>query len=115
MKLRKIILFRLNNFRYICREDRDWGLHQVDAIHERKELVGNIYLGLVLFGEHTLHHLFPTIDHVYLKELIPIYQETLQEFGVDMNEKSYPEIIGGTFVQLARNKPNLTPRKQKKN
>lgn len=96
------------------REDSDWGLYQVDAIHERKELVGNSYIGLVVFGEHTLHHLFPTIDHIHLKELIPIYKETLDEFGVDMNEKSYPEIIANTFVQLTRNKPNLKVRKQKK-
>lgn len=96
------------------REDRDWGLHQVDAIHERKEIAGNVYLGLMVFGDHTLHHLFPTIDHVHLKELISIYQETLKEFGLDFNEKSYPEIIAGTFKQLARNTPNLTPRKQKK-
>ena len=77
-------------------------------------MVGNSYVGLVVFGEHTLHHLFPTIDHMLLKELIPIYKETLEEFGVDMNEKSYPEIIANTFVQLARNRPNLRERKQKK-
>ncbi|XP_065218352.1 cytochrome b5-related protein-like isoform X2 [Planococcus citri] len=96
------------------RDDTDWGLHQVDAIHERKELIGNTYVGLVVFGEHTLHHLFPTIDHVHLKELIPIFKETLEEFGVPMNEKSYPEIIANTFVQLARNRPNMIVRKQKK-
>lgn len=86
----------------------------MDAIHERKEIIGNVYIGLIVYGEHTLHHLFPTVDHVQLVDLIPIYYETLDEFGIEYNEKPYGDIFKNTFKQLARTTPNKAERKQTK-
>ncbi|XKL67594.1 hypothetical protein PGB90_003085 [Kerria lacca] len=95
------------------REDRDWGLHQVDATRDRREIIGNKYVGLIVFGEHTLHHLFPTIDFCYLQQLLPIYYETLEEFGIELNVKPIANIFFNSFLQLARINPNLITRKQK--
>lgn len=73
---------------------------------EREELKGNTLLALTNFGDHTLHHLFPTLDHGVLPELYDILFETLFEFEAEL--QLYPwffETIKGQFKQLTRTKP----------
>lgn len=97
------------------REDRDWGLHQYDAVYDRNEIFGNRFFGMIMFGEHTLHHFFPTLDFCYLQELIPIYEETLKEFEIDgMNNKPILKTFVGTFKQLTRNEPHTFVKEAKK-
>lgn len=99
---------------YFYREDRDWGLHQCDATLDRLEIVGNKFIGLVVFGDHTLHHLFPTIDFCHLQELLPLYNKTLDEFGVPQKLEHISELTLGAFKQLARNAVSMAERAQKK-
>lgn len=94
--------------------DHDWGLLQYDAAYDRNEILGNRFFGLIMFGEHALHHLFPTIDFCHLQDLIPIYNETLKEFGLDPINKPIVSTILGTFIQLARNEPRKTIKESKR-
>ena len=44
------------------------------------------YLSLTLFGylnNHTMHHLFPAVDHGRLASAYDVYQETAKDFGLD--------------------------------
>lgn len=82
----------------------------MDATRDRAEVYGASYLVLVTFGDHTLHHMFPTIDHAHLHDLYPILEKTCKEFGVDYKFKSSWDLFTGQFCQLMRNQPNLSER-----
>lgn len=78
----------------------------MDTIIDRQELRGNALLTLANFGDHSLHHLFPTLDHGILSELYDDFFETLMEFEAEC--KCYPwffETIKGQFQQLSRVEP----------
>lgn len=73
---------------------------------DRQELRGNTFLALTNFGDHALHHLFPTFDHGILPQLYDIFYETLLEFEAEC--QCYPwffETIKGQFKQMSRVKP----------
>lgn len=73
---------------------------------DRQELRGNTLLALANFGDHALHHLFPTFDHAILPELYDIFFETLLQFEAEC--QCYPwffETIKGQFKQLSRVEP----------
>ncbi|XP_059485309.1 cytochrome b5-related protein [Neocloeon triangulifer] len=111
------------------RGDRDWGLAQVDCVIDRGDLAGvrvtpegqirsspswmHSVLVLCNFGHHTLHHLFPTIDHYRLRKLYPQLERTMAEFGIRFRTSGAVDLVGSQFLQLARNKPNLIPPDQR--
>lgn len=73
---------------------------------DRQELRGNTLLALANFGDHALHHLFPTLDHGILPELYDIFFQTLLEFEAEC--QCYPwffETVKGQFQQLLRIEP----------
>lgn len=73
---------------------------------ERQELKGNKLLALTNFGDHTLHHLFPTLDHGVLPELYDILFETLFEFEAELQCCPwFFETVKGQFKQLSRTEP----------
>ena len=78
----------------------------MDTIIDRQELRGNALLTLANFGDHALHHLFPTLDHGILSELYDVFFETLLQFEAEC--LCYPwffETIKGQFQQLTRTEP----------
>lgn len=95
------------------REDKDWGAAQLDAVMDRNEITGSPFLVLVSFGDHALHHMFPTIDHGKLNYLYPALRDTCKEFGVEFRMRSQLEMITGQYWQLMRAIPNPLPPGQK--
>ncbi|GFG28992.1 hypothetical protein Cfor_06943, partial [Coptotermes formosanus] len=91
------------------RADRDFGLGQIDAVRDHVEFAHNLFVVLVTFGEHCLHHLFPTIDHTNLHHFYPIFHETCKEYGVKYKPLRLRQLFKGQFQQLAKNKPNPLP------
>lgn len=73
---------------------------------ERKEPFDNIFVTLATFGDHTLHHLFPTLDHSIIPLLKDTFEDTCGEFGLDLAPKTYTNFISGQFRQLVRVTPN---------
>lgn len=73
---------------------------------DREDLKGNHFLGLTNFGDHILHHLFPTLDHGQLKSLYSVLYETVSEFQVEARVQHWPTLIVGQHQQLARIVPN---------
>lgn len=92
----------------------DFGIFQMDAMIDRNDLKGNQFLVLTHFGDHALHHLFPTLDHGLLPQLNEIFLETCQEFEIELREKPWYQLIEGQFKQLARTKPKMLKDKVKK-
>jgi len=93
------------------RYGKDWGLCQLDSVRERHDIDDNLLLTLLVFGNHALHHLFPTVDHGQLHHLEDVFRTTCQTFAIDdYQRKQRPgtwSMIVGTFGQLAR----VSPRK----
>lgn len=108
----KIYQEKLLNSNKIFREDLDFGIFQLNAVIDRKDAKQNQFMVLTHFGEHTLHHLFPTLDHGLLPQLNDIFLDTCKEFSVEMREYPWFELIKGQFQQLARTK-TLTLRQRK--
>ncbi|KAG5882187.1 hypothetical protein JTB14_016455 [Gonioctena quinquepunctata] len=92
----------------------DWGLSQLDAVMDRKEITGSQFLVLTNFGDHALHHLFPTLDHGVLEHLYPVFEEVVKKFDVEFRMVSQWDTIVGGYQQLRRSKPNPSPPDLKK-
>ena len=58
------------------RKQTDWGLRQLDSTRDVSNKGNSFFLVATTFGHHTLHHLFPTVDHSKLHLLYPILEET---------------------------------------
>uniref|UniRef100_V5GUE1 Cytochrome b5-related protein n=1 Tax=Anoplophora glabripennis TaxID=217634 RepID=V5GUE1_ANOGL len=93
----------------------DWGLSQLDALMERKETTGSQFMVLTNFGDHCLHHMFPTLDHGSLEHLYPIFNDVLDKYGVNLRMISQWDAVIGGFQQLVRVEPNSNPPDLKKN
>lgn len=88
------------------RKDVDWGLMQLDAVRDRKLIDHSLFLVLMSFGSHALHHLLPSLDHAVLELCLPAFHETCREFGVEKERMSQWEMIKGQYSQLMRVKPS---------
>lgn len=86
----------------------DWGLGQLDAVRGRKDVDGNLLAELAMYGNHVLHHLFPTLDHGVLDAIRPVFQQTCIDFGLPLevvetkSRYSQWDLALGTFRQAAR-------------
>lgn len=77
----------------------------MDTMIDREDLHGNHFLAVANFGDHILHHLFPTLDHGYLKGLYPILHGTAKEFNLEARIQPWAPLIVGQHKQLARIEP----------
>jgi len=92
------------------RHDRDWGLHMLDTTRDMDKSEQNYGvmskpLVYTTFGNHLLHHMFPTVDHSKLDKLYPALFETLAEFGEKFDFKTLPELLSDYHAQLDRTEP----------
>lgn len=76
---------------------------------DREDINGNHFLVLTNFGDHILHHLFPTLDHGQLRSLYAVLRETLSEFQLKARVRPWTTLIIGQHQQLARIVPNDRP------
>ena len=86
-------------------QDADWGLRQLDTTRD-VDKKSNLFWISTTFGDHVLHHLFPTVDHSKLFELYPAFYETCKEFGVSYPFAGKLDMLHGMHRQLARTVPN---------
>jgi len=80
----------------------DFGMFQMGATVDRIEGSKTQFLILTMFGEHTLHHLFPTLDHGLLPLLHEVFLQTCNEFDVEMRSFHWHHLFVGQYKQLAR-------------
>lgn len=88
-------------------DKNDWGIHQLDAVMDRYDINGSYWLVLTNFGDHGLHHMFPTVDHAILEKLVPVFEKTTKQFNINLRVHSQIDMIKGQFQQLSRTAPNL--------
>lgn len=80
----------------------DYGIFQMNANVDRRDVKSNRFLNLTLSGHQTLHHLFPTLDMNLLPQLYELFEDTCAEFGIRRRQLSCWESTVGCFQQLAR-------------
>lgn len=83
-------------------DEIDFGVYQIAAIIDRADVKGSQFAVLTSFGDHCLHHMFPTLDHGILPQLYPIFHETCEEFKTVYRECNWLHHIVGQHKQLAR-------------
>jgi fatty acid desaturase len=84
----------------------DFGIFQMGATVDRIEGSKTQFMILTLFGEHTLHHLFPTLDQGLLPQLHEILVATCKEFEMEFRKFSWFHLFVGQFKELARIEPS---------
>lgn len=57
-------------------------MFQLLATGRRPDVDSIFVLSTISFGQHILHHLFPTVDQCQLADLEPLLIETTKEFGL---------------------------------
>ncbi|XP_053691767.1 cytochrome b5-related protein-like [Sabethes cyaneus] len=81
----------------------DFGVYQLAATVDRFDRKSSQFQVLTGFGDHCLHHLFPTLDQGVLAQLYPTFLETCAEFEVQYREYQWWQMLIGQYRQLARN------------
>lgn len=82
----------------------DFGIYQMAATVDRKEANYSVPVSITHFGDHTLHHLFPSLDHALLPQLREILYETCKEFDLELRKWTLLHAAVEQFKQLARTK-----------
>uniref|UniRef100_A0A1B0CJ83 Putative delta 6-fatty acid desaturase/delta-8 sphingolipid desaturase n=1 Tax=Lutzomyia longipalpis TaxID=7200 RepID=A0A1B0CJ83_LUTLO len=90
---------------FIKKQNSDWAIYQMDTAMDREDINRSHFFTLTFFGQHILHHIFPTLDHGVLAQLQPEFVQTLKEFEYDFRECSWFEHIIEQHKQLARIEP----------
>lgn len=80
----------------------DWGLHQLDAVIDSSDIAGSLFWVLTHFGDHALHHFFPTLDHAYLPYLYPTLLEHCEKFNTEHRMSPQIDLIIGNHKQMGR-------------
>ncbi|XP_059052813.1 cytochrome b5-related protein-like [Achroia grisella] len=83
----------------------DWGIHQLDTVIDNDDHKSH-FTSLTRFGNHALHHLFPTLDHAELIYLYPTLFEHCEKFKLELRKNSFYEALISHSKQLWRKQPN---------
>ena len=75
----------------------DWGIFQIISVARFETVDKSLLLTSVSFGNHALHHLFPTVDHSKLPFLQSVYLQTCKEFGINF-EDDWFKCRGSTVI-----------------
>lgn len=85
-------------------ESLDFGIYQLSATVDRTEANSNLFMSLTNFGHHSLHHMFPSLDHSILPQLEEVFIETCTDFQVKLRKYYFLYCFVGNIEQLNRKK-----------
>lgn len=77
-------------------------MHQVEALLDRKDINGNVFAVMTLFGDHALHHMFPTLDHGLLKYLHPIFIDLCEKYQANYRVSTQFKMVLGQIKETMR-------------
>ncbi|CAG9812129.1 unnamed protein product [Chironomus riparius] len=82
----------------------DFGIYQMLTTFDRTEANFSIPISILYFGDHVLHHLFPTLDQAILPQLREVLDKTCQEFDVKYIKYGTVKSFFGLLKQMSRTK-----------
>ncbi|XP_035438276.2 cytochrome b5-related protein isoform X3 [Spodoptera frugiperda] len=83
-------------------ETPDWGMHQVEALLDRKDVNGNVFAVMTLFGDHCLHHMFPTLDHSVLKYMHTLFIDLCEKYQANYRVSTQFKLVLGQIKETMR-------------
>ncbi|PZC85570.1 hypothetical protein B5X24_HaOG216678 [Helicoverpa armigera] len=90
----------------------DWGMHELEAVMDRKDINGSLFTSMTFFGDHALHHLFPTLDQVVLRNLYPVFLEHCKKFRANFRLTSSFDLFIGQMQMAVKENPTLLDENQ---
>ena len=95
------------------RQPTDWGLAQLDAVRDRHDINGVLLFELSTYGNHVLHHLFPTVDHGVLDSIRPVFHSVCRQFKLPQELYESPSTYNQLhlFFGMIRQSARVEPRK----
>lgn len=84
----------------------DWGMHELEAVMDRTDITGNLFKVMTFFGDHALHHLFPTLDHAILNHLYPVFLDHVKKFRANFRMTSSLDLMIGQIQSTLKKEPN---------
>ena len=86
-------------------------MHELQSVMDRPEVNDNYFKVLTLFGHHSLHHLFPTLDHAVLGHLYPVFLQHCEKFKANFRMLSQLELFLGQIKMTLKTEPTLLSKK----
>ncbi|CAH0702839.1 unnamed protein product [Spodoptera exigua] len=85
----------------------DWGMHELEAVMDRNDINDNFFKVMTFFGDHALHHLFPTLDHALLRHLYPVFLKHCEEFRANYRLTSQYDFFIAQLRMAVKEDPNV--------
>lgn len=96
------------SYNFFCRNvTPDWGMHELEAVMDRNDINSNLFTVMTFFGDHALHHLFPTLDHAILPYLYPVFLRNCEKFRANFRKTSSLDLFIGQIKQTLKTDPNV--------
>lgn len=89
-------------------KDFDFGLFQLASTVDRFESNSSKFFVLTTFGEHILHHLFPTLDHAVLPLLKGELLEACEIFGANLKIITVTEALTEHYKFISKKKNKIS-------
>lgn len=83
----------------------DYGIYQLGTTIDRIESGKNLFIGMTHFGDHVIHHMFPSLDQSELPSLRETFINTCHEFDWELRRYTLWEAVIEQFKQLGRTEP----------
>ncbi|KAI9010183.1 hypothetical protein DFJ74DRAFT_686289 [Hyaloraphidium curvatum] len=86
-------------------EMKDFGLFQMEVTGDKREtylIKNNVWrtiVNLTTLSDHTMHHLFPAVDHAYYGLLYPELADACRKFGVRFETRTTAEMVSGMIAK----------------
>lgn len=90
----------------------DWGMHELEAVMDRNDINDNFFKVMTFFGDHALHHLFPTLDHALLSHLYPVFLKHCEEFRANYRLTSQFDFFIAQLKMAVKENPTLLAERQ---
>ncbi|KAL4707905.1 hypothetical protein ACJJTC_013696 [Scirpophaga incertulas] len=85
----------------------DWGMQELEAVMDREDINGNLFKVMTFFGDHSLHHLFPTLDHAVLPYLYPTFLKHCEQFKANFRTTTQFDLFIGQIKMAMKKDVNL--------
>ncbi|XP_039749545.1 cytochrome b5-related protein-like isoform X1 [Pararge aegeria] len=85
----------------------DWGMHELEAVMDRPNINDSHFKVMTFFGHHSLHHLFPTLDHALLEYLYPVFLKQCEKYKANFRQMSQLELFIGQLKMTLKTEPSL--------
>ncbi|KAJ8733394.1 hypothetical protein PYW08_001692 [Mythimna loreyi] len=85
----------------------DWGMHELEAVMDRTDINSSLFTSMTFFGDHALHHLFPTLDNVTLRHFYPVFLKRCEQFRANFRLTSSLDLFIGQLRMAVKENPNV--------